>query len=543
MLTAVGAARAVQGHRRRPALQRLRGRDAHDHRVAARRHARHAALDARARAARHARRARRGAARGRRHAPARAVAQGHRAGRRCSRRSACGADVRRALRGSTATSAALTPSGGGAAATFLGVALLSPLLVRPLASLVGRPLERMRGITGRLARENTTRQPGRTAATAAALMIGVALVTFASIFAAGAKRDDQRAVDQNLTRGARRAERRRLLGRSPRRPCAAVAERPEVRGGQPDALLPGQGRRRRRELVGHRRRRQDLHRALQARRRRRAATPPIARARGGRTTMIGKGFAEDQRPRGRRPCSTCAPRTTGARGLRVSGIFDDERRPARATSPSTNRVLERDFGERKDAFALVALREGEDAAAIERRLSGLLDRTFPAVEVLTAEQFKDKQSRPDQPAAGPDLRAAGAHGDRVAVRDRQHARAVDLRAHARAGHAARDRHLAPPGAQDGALGGGDHVADRRGPGLGPGDPARGPLHPPLDDFVLIDPGVHARDPAHPRGDRRRPGGGAPGAARVTAGRAGGAGLRVARTAATAQRTAAPSPPA
>jgi len=42
-----------------------------------------------------------------------------------------------------------------------------------------------RGTFGRLARENTLRQPGRTAATAAALMIGVGLVTFAAIFAAG----------------------------------------------------------------------------------------------------------------------------------------------------------------------------------------------------------------------------------------------------------------------------------------------------------------------------------------------------------------------
>src|SRR5207253_2882341 len=83
----------------------------------------------------------------------------------------------------------------GAGATFIGVALFSPRLVRPLAAVVGRPLERMRGITGRLARENSIRQPGRTAATAAALMIGVALVTFASIFAAGARA----TIDKQVT--------------------------------------------------------------------------------------------------------------------------------------------------------------------------------------------------------------------------------------------------------------------------------------------------------------------------------------------------------
>src|SRR5919198_961713 len=95
-------------------------------------------------------------------------------------------------------SAAISFMGGGAALTFLAVALLSPRLVRPLASVIGRPIERMTGITGQLARENSIRQPGRTAVTAAALMIGVALVTFASIFAAGAKATVNNAIDANL---------------------------------------------------------------------------------------------------------------------------------------------------------------------------------------------------------------------------------------------------------------------------------------------------------------------------------------------------------
>lgn len=87
--------------------------------------------------------------------------------------------------------------GGGAAFVFLGVALFSPQLVRPLAAFVGKPFEAL-GLTGRLARENATRQPGRTAATAAALMIGLALVTFVSIFAAGFKGAIDEIVDQQF---------------------------------------------------------------------------------------------------------------------------------------------------------------------------------------------------------------------------------------------------------------------------------------------------------------------------------------------------------
>ncbi|MSO40891.1 MAG: FtsX-like permease family protein [Solirubrobacterales bacterium] len=88
--------------------------------------------------------------------------------------------------------------GIGAGAMFLGVALLSPRLVRPLASLVGLPLERTRGVAGRLARENSVRNPGRTAATAAALMIGLALVSFVAIFAAGIRGSIDDAIDKTL---------------------------------------------------------------------------------------------------------------------------------------------------------------------------------------------------------------------------------------------------------------------------------------------------------------------------------------------------------
>jgi putative ABC transport system permease protein len=82
--------------------------------------------------------------------------------------------------------------GLGALLVFLGIALLSPKLVPPLASFIGAP---MPGIVGRLARENATRQAGRTAVTASALMIGVTLVAFVSIFAQGLKATIDDAVD------------------------------------------------------------------------------------------------------------------------------------------------------------------------------------------------------------------------------------------------------------------------------------------------------------------------------------------------------------
>jgi len=89
--------------------------------------------------------------------------------------------------------------GVGAGAIFIGVALLSPRLVGPMASFVGRPVERFRGVAGRLARENAVRNPGRTASTAAALMIGLALVSFVAIFASGLKSSITAAFDKTIT--------------------------------------------------------------------------------------------------------------------------------------------------------------------------------------------------------------------------------------------------------------------------------------------------------------------------------------------------------
>jgi putative ABC transport system permease protein len=76
-------------------------------------------------------------------------------------------------------------SAAGTLAMFIGVALLAPRLVRPIAWAVGAPAARFAGAPGRLARENATRNPGRTAVTASALMIGLALVTFVTVLAQG----------------------------------------------------------------------------------------------------------------------------------------------------------------------------------------------------------------------------------------------------------------------------------------------------------------------------------------------------------------------
>ena len=86
--------------------------------------------------------------------------------------------------------------GFGALAIFLGVAMLAKTLVPPLAAALGWPATRLGGAAGSLARGNATRNPARTASTASALMIGLALVTLVSVLAAGLKSRFESAVNE-----------------------------------------------------------------------------------------------------------------------------------------------------------------------------------------------------------------------------------------------------------------------------------------------------------------------------------------------------------
>jgi putative ABC transport system permease protein len=81
---------------------------------------------------------------------------------------------------------------------FVGVALLSSRAVPPLAVVLGWPARRIGGAAGRLAEGNARRNPGRTAATAAALMIGIALVTFVAVLASGMKASNRDAIEDQV---------------------------------------------------------------------------------------------------------------------------------------------------------------------------------------------------------------------------------------------------------------------------------------------------------------------------------------------------------
>jgi putative ABC transport system permease protein len=101
--------------------------------------------------------------------------------------------------GSGPTTQRLLTIAGGAILSFIGLAMVSRYLIRPLARAIGWPLSLGRGASGRLARENTTRNTGRTAVTAAALMIGIGLVVFFSVLINGFKQSFIGSIDESIT--------------------------------------------------------------------------------------------------------------------------------------------------------------------------------------------------------------------------------------------------------------------------------------------------------------------------------------------------------
>ncbi|WP_405801234.1 ABC transporter permease [Streptomyces sp. NBC_01506] len=90
----------------------------------------------------------------------------------------------------------LVLAGTGAVLALAAFVVLGPVAATHALRLLGGPLDRLRGVSGALAKRNALRSPGRTAATATALMIGVAVVSLFTVFGASLKA----TMDQTVSR-------------------------------------------------------------------------------------------------------------------------------------------------------------------------------------------------------------------------------------------------------------------------------------------------------------------------------------------------------
>ena len=287
--------------------------------------------------------------------------------------------------GASGGSAALL-MGAGAVAVLLAVSLFSPRLVRPLASLAGRPLEWARALTGRLARENTQRNPARTAVTAAALMIGLAVVAFVTVFAAGIKSSIATAVDDSFQGDL---VLQNSDGFSPISPRAAEEARripgvelvATMRSAQAK-LLNGGGDKPRVTALDR-----DAGSVISLDWK--EGGPGDLRALADGEVLLDESFADgnDYELGDRVRLLT----QIGARPLlRVVGEYEDKA-GLFGQAIVTQRVMGRDFDQRDDVFDFVKLAGGEEPEVVQRRLTAAMERGFPTVEVRNQQELKEKQ--------------------------------------------------------------------------------------------------------------------------------------------------------
>jgi putative ABC transport system permease protein len=281
--------------------------------------------------------------------------------------------------------------GAGAVAIVFAVSLFSPRLVPPLATVAGWPLERLRHLTGRLARENAQRNPSRTAVTAAALMIGVALVAFVTVFAAGLKSTVAQVVDENFAGGL---VIQNSDGFSPIPNGAAKAAE----------QVPGV------ELVA-------TIRGAQAKVVENGSPGPTAQV-NAPSSNIGETVAIEWKQGGP---STLRDLTDGeaivsddfaaAQGLEVGDSFQlltqtrarprfrvvgefDSKLGVFGKVLVTQAVMARDFRQTQDLIDFVEVEEGADAGQVQALLTKGVEVAFPIAEVLNQQELKE--SREDQ---------------------------------------------------------------------------------------------------------------------------------------------------
>ena len=272
----------------------------------------------------------------------------------------------------------LALAGAGAAVTFLGVALLSPTLVGPLAALVGRPLERLTGVTGRLARENTVRQPGRTAVTAAALMIGVALVAFATIFTAGVRATIDGAIDGGI-RGQLIVQGADGFSPFPQQALKAIADVDGV--GTVSGVLTADNV----SVAG-----QDAGlTAIDPQTFGRVYDLDVSGL-GPRTAIVAQDFATAHDLRAGSPLAIRAPNGGPRLALRVARVQDISALVLGDVLVD-QRLVRRAFGVRQASYAFAAYRPGADSARTQAGVERVLRTRYPQVEALTLAAYKDEQ--------------------------------------------------------------------------------------------------------------------------------------------------------
>ena len=265
---------------------------------------------------------------------------------------------------------------------FVGVAMVASRVVRPLAYVLGAPGARFGGTAGRLARQNAVRNPARTASTAAAVMIGLALITFVAVIGQGFRTSFTSAVDElfvadySLSAG-NNGELAHEQGRQGGREGA------RRRGRVGDPLRRGQGRRQDRSRHRCRRQRDEGDRHEVGERLRRSVPAQLGRD----GAFVDKRYAEDNSLKRR-----LAPDGEDAdgRGPPAARQGDLRRAQGRLAVRRRSRSRRRRSTARSPTTTTTSRSSTSTGARRQRtpRGSSRASTAFPDAEVETRDEFK-----------------------------------------------------------------------------------------------------------------------------------------------------------
>jgi putative ABC transport system permease protein len=266
-----------------------------------------------------------------------------------------------------------------------------PALGHAIGSLVA-----WRGITGRLARENSVRQPGRTLVTALALTVGLGLVAFISVLAAGTKTTIDNAVNRSFA-GNLIVQNSHGEGGIPAAVAPAVRQ---VHGvGEVTAIAFTKGRVRNASEPGApvideqsavtAIEPESFSRMYKIEWEHGSNATLVTLGQGG--TVITKKFANAHKLRVGERLSVATP-SSHVVSLTVRGIVSEEVLGLLSNLTISRSLARTAFGQREDGVNFVAYTPGASGAEVQHGINALLRRSFPQAHSQTAAQYTQEQS-------------------------------------------------------------------------------------------------------------------------------------------------------
>jgi putative ABC transport system permease protein len=262
-------------------------------------------------------------------------------------------------------------------------------VTRTLARGIGS-LVRWRGVTGRLAQENSIRQPGRTLTTAAALTVGLALVALVAILADGTKATIDRAVDRSFA-GNLIVENSQAGGREqgiPALVAPAVRRVGGVASVTPIAFTVGRQRSSSSNATVTAIEPSSFVRAYRVEWQHGSNATLLAL--GSTGAVVTKGYASAHHLRVGQTISVLTP-TDRHVGLTVRGVASDNARLL-GDLTITLALARVAFGQREDALDFVSYTPGASDAQVQPAVDRVLAAHFPQTRSRTAAQFKADQA-------------------------------------------------------------------------------------------------------------------------------------------------------